>query len=284
MRHVAALRIGPIGFRIGSDWRAPVAAIEDLYRDYPQPESGIPDFNVHLFAARPWRLLLRPSVHIGGDFVIPDAAPLPLAQGLLAAEMGMNLQMALGQRRYLLLHASAVERDGKALLMTGMSGAGKSTLAALLMAKGWRLMGDEFALLDPATGLIHGFPRLISLKNEAIGVLERALPDARFGPRLEGTPKGTIRHLVPDTRAIVAMAEPAVLRLILFPSYGFAAAERAVLPSETFVRLTQASTNYVALAERGFDALTRLVRETPAHALDYPDTETALDQVERLWA
>jgi HprK-related kinase A len=284
VRHVAALRIGPIGFRIGSDWRAPVAAIEDLYRDYPQPESGIPDFNVHLFAARPWRLLLRPSVHIGGDFVIPDAAPLPLAQGLLAAEMGMNLQMALGQRRYLLLHASAVERDGKALLMTGMSGAGKSTLAALLMAKGWRLMGDEFALLDPATGLIHGFPRLISLKNEAIGVLERALPDARFGPRLEGTPKGTIRHLVPDTRAIVAMAEPAVPRLILFPSYGFAAAERAVLPSETFVRLTPASTNYVALAERGFDALTRLVRETPAHALDYPDTGTALDQVERLWA
>jgi HprK-related kinase A len=284
VRHATALRIGPVGFRVGSDWRAPIAAIDDLYRDYPQPQDGIPDFNVHLFAARPWRLFLRPSVHIGGDFVIPDAAPLPLAQALLAAEMGMNLQMALGQRRYLLLHASAVERDGKALLMTGMSGAGKSTLAALLMARGWRLMGDEFALLDPATGLVHGFPRLISLKNAAIGVLERALPQARFGPRLENTPKGTIRHLVPDARAIAAMAEPAAPRLILFPSYGFAAAERAVLPSETFVRLTQASTNYVALAERGFVALTNLVRETPAHALDYPDTETALAQVERLWA
>ncbi|MDT8758586.1 HprK-related kinase A [Sphingomonas psychrotolerans] len=284
MRHVATLRIGPIGFRVGSDWRAPIAAIEALYRDYPRPDDGIPDFNVHLFAARPWRRFLRPSVHIGGDFVIPDAAPLPLAQGLLAAEMGMNLQMALGQRRYLLLHASAVERDGKALLMTGMSGAGKSTLAALLMARGWRLMGDEFALLDPVTGLIHGFPRLISLKNEAIGVLERALPDGRFGPRLEGTPKGTIRHLVPDAGAIAAMAEPAAPHLILFPSYGFAAAEREMLPSETFVRLTQASTNYVALAERGFDALTALVRKVPACAVDYPDAATALAQVERLWA
>ncbi|NIJ19355.1 HprK-related kinase A [Sphingomonas naasensis] len=283
MRHLTRLRIGPVGFRVGSDWRGPIAALDDLYRDYPQPEGGIPDFNVHLFAARPWRRVLRPSVQIGGDFVIPDAAPLPLAQGLLAAEMGMNLQMALGQRRYLLLHASAVERDGKALLMTGMSGAGKSTLAALLMARGWRLMGDEFALLDPATGLLHGFPRLISLKNEAIAVLERALPGGRFGPMLEGTPKGTIRHLVPDARAIAAMTEPAVPRLILFPNYGFAAAERAVPPSETFVRLTQASTNYVALAERGFDALTRLVRTVPAQALDYPDTATALAQVERLW-
>lgn len=283
MRHLTQLRIGPVGFRVGSDWRRPVAALEDLYRDYPAPEDQIPDFNVHLFAARPWRRVLRPSVHIGGDFVIPDAAPLPLVQGLLAAEMGMNLQMALGQRRFLLLHASAVERDGKALLMTGMSGAGKSTLAALLMAKGWRLMGDEFALLDPATGLIHGFPRLISLKNQAIGVLERALPKARFGPVLEGTPKGTIRHLVPDARAIAAMAEPAAPKLILFPNYGFAAAERAVPPSETFVRLTQASTNYVALAERGFDALTRLVQAVPARALDYPDTGTALAQVDRLW-
>ena len=89
--------------------------------------------------------------------------------------------------------------------------------------------------------------------------------------------------MVPDARAIDAMARPAEPRLILFPSYGFVAAERAVLPSETFVRLTQASTNYVALAERGFGALTRLVQSVPARALDYPDTATALAQVERLW-
>ncbi|MDQ9781115.1 hypothetical protein RF094_00175, partial [Serratia marcescens] len=88
------------------------AQMESLYGDYPKPYDGVPDFNVRLFAARPWRRVVRPAVMIGGDFVLPEAAPLPLAQGLLAAEMGMNLQMALGQRRYLLLHASVVERDG----------------------------------------------------------------------------------------------------------------------------------------------------------------------------
>ena len=280
MRHATSLRIGPVGFRIGSDWRAPITALDDLYRDYPKP--GIPDFNVHLFAARPWRRFLRPSVHIGGDFVIPDAAPLPLAQGLLAAEMGMNLQMALGQRGFLLLHASGAERDGRAVLMTGISGAGKSTLAALLMARGWRLMGDEFILIDPATGLAHAFPRLISLKNDAIPVAEALLPGARLGPLLIGTPKGTLRHVVPDARAIAAMSEPARPALILFPRFGFEAAERPVPPSEAFVRLTQASTNYVNLGERGFDALTRLVRDVPARAIDYPDTDTALEMVERL--
>lgn len=282
MRHLKLLRIGPLGFRIGSHWRAPIAALDDLYRDYPDPHDGIADFNVHLFAARPWRRVLRPSVHIAGDFVIPDAAPLPLAQGLLAAEMGMNLQMALGLRRYLLLHASMVERNGRAVLMTGISGAGKSTLAALLMARGWRLMGDEFALIDCATGLAHAFPRLVSLKNEAIDVVAQALPQARFGPLLEGTPKGAIRHLVPDARAIAAMDEPAEPSLILFPRFGFEPAERPVLPSEAFVRLTQASTNYVTLAERGFDALTRLVQTVPSRAIDYPDAATALAMVEAL--
>ncbi|WP_066662495.1 MULTISPECIES: HprK-related kinase A [unclassified Sphingomonas] len=283
MRHATMLRIGPVGFRIGSDWRAPIAALDDLYRDYPHPQDGIPDFTVRLFAARPWRRWIRPAVHLGGDFVIPEAAPLPLAQGVLAAEMAMNLQMALGQRRYLLLHASAVEKDGRALLMTGESGAGKSTLAALLMARGWRLMGDEFALLDPVTGMLHGFPRLISLKNEAIGVMEAALPNARWGPLLKGTPKGDIRHLVPDARAIAAMDAPVRPALILFPAFGHAVAERSVEPSECFVRLTQASTNYVALGEAGFDALTGLVRGVPARAIDYPDTDGAIALVERIW-
>src|SRR3546814_17926444 len=96
-----------------------------------------------LFAARPWRRWLRPSVQIGGDFTVPDALPLPLAMGLLAAEMGMNLQVALGWRRHLLLHASAVEKDGRAVILSGVSGSGKSTLAALLGRSEGSSVGKE---------------------------------------------------------------------------------------------------------------------------------------------
>ncbi|MGL4303857.1 MAG: HprK-related kinase A [Sphingomonas sp.] len=284
MRHVFQVRIGPIGFRIGSDWRAPIAQLETLYAAYPKPEDGVPDFTVRLFAARPWRQVVRPAVMIGGDYILPEAAPLPLAQGLLAAEMGMNLQMALGQRHFLLLHAAVVERDGKALVLTGVSGAGKSTLAALLSLRGWRLMGDEFALLDPATGLLHAFPRLVSLKNASVATVAAEVPADRLGPMLEGTPKGTISHLVPDAAALAAMDAPARPALILFPSFGYDSATRDVAQSEVFVRLTQASTNYVAMGERGFDALTALVQGVPARAIDYPDTDSAIALVEAAWA
>ncbi|URW76941.1 HprK-related kinase A [Sphingomonas donggukensis] len=284
MKHVHRVRIGPVGFRIGSDWRAPIAQIADLYRDYPAPNDGVADYNVRLFAARPWRRWLRPAITLGGDFTLPDAVPMPLDWGVLAAEMAMNLQLALGERRYLLLHASAVERDGRALLMTGVSGAGKSTLAALLATRGWRLMGDEFALLDPATGLVHAFPRLVSLKNASVGVMQAAAPAARFGPLLASTPKGDLRHMVPDATAIVRMDQPARPALILFPSFGFDPATRPLPQSEAFVRLTQASTNYTALGEAGFDALTHLVRAVPSRAIDYPDTDAALEMVEAEWS
>ncbi len=282
MRHVFGVRVGPVAFRIGSAWRAPVEQLCALYRDYPAHD-GVPDFTVRLEAARPWRHVIRPAVHIRGDFVIPDAAPLPLAQGLLAAEMGMNLQMALGQRRFLLLHAAAVERDGRAVIMTGESGAGKSTLAAMLQARGWRLMADEFVLVEPATGLVHPFPRPVSLKNAAIDVTQAALPDAHWGPLMTDTPKGAIRHLVPCAEALASAERPAEPVLLLFPRYGLPAEQRPVGAGEAFVRLTQASTNYVGLGERGFTALTRLVVGVTRAAIDYPDMDSAAEMIEAQW-
>ena len=48
----------------------------------------------------------------------------------------------------LVLHASAVERDGAAIAFVADSGMGKSTLAALLCAAGARLVADDVLCLD----------------------------------------------------------------------------------------------------------------------------------------
>ena len=280
--HEFKVQVGPAAFRIGSAWKKPLDQLTELYRDYPTPE--IPDYSVRLEAVSLLRRFIRPSVAINGDYMLPDAAPLPLAQALLAAEMAMNLQIALGWRRHLLLHASAVEKDGKALIMTGASGSGKSTLAAMLGHKGWRFMGDEFVLLDLVTGDAVPFPRMISLKNEAIGAMQATALDARFGPLMTATPKGDVRHLVPPSDAIARMVEPAKPALLLFPSFGFEPAIRDIGASEVFMRLTQASTNYVALGETGFTTLTRFIKTVPARAIDYRDGTEAEALVDGLWS
>lgn len=278
------LRVGPAAFRIGSAWPEPVAQLRRLYANYPQDSADPADFTVRLLPVRPWRRLVRPSILISGDHALADAAPMALAHGLLAAEMGMNLQMALGWRRHLLLHASAVERGGRVLLMSGESGSGKSTLAALLAENGWRLLSDEFALVDLVDGRIMPFPRLVSLKNAAIGAMAAVTGEARMGPLLADTPKGAIRHLVPRAAHVAAMDDPAPPALLLFPTFGGAEAAMPVAPAECFVRLTHASTNYVALGEAGFRALTRLVDAVPAAAIHYPDGAAGLAMVDALWS
>jgi hypothetical protein len=144
-------------------------------------------------------------------------------------------------------------------------------------------MGDEFALLDLADGTLHPFPRAISLKNESVGALAD-VADERLGPWLRGTAKGDIRHLRPRPEAIARMGETAVPSAILFPRFGrdLPATIRPVGAAEVFVRLTQASTNYVALGEPAFVALTRLVATVPAYAIDYPGTQAGLALVGEL--
>lgn len=284
MRHHIRFRVGPVQFRIGSDWRQPIAALDALYADYPRDAEEAAAATVRLSATRPWRRWLRPSVFIGGDHVIPDALPLPLSMGLLAAEMGMNLQVALGWQRHLLLHASAVARGDRCVLMSGASGSGKSTLAALLGEADWRLMGDEFTLIAPHDGTAFAFPRAVSLKNQAIAEMAARVDPARFGPLMPGTPKGDIRHLRPRANAIAAMGRPARPALLLFPRFGEAESVVPLGAAEAFLRLTEASTNYVALGEAGFAALTRLVTEVPAFAIGYPDSDTGMRLVESLFA
>ncbi len=277
------LRVGPACFRIASAWPQIIAAARDLYRDYPDSGEAVPDFTVRLEPSKPWRQRLRPSVHITGDYWLPDAAPLPLAHGLLAMEMGMNLQMALGWKRHLLLHASTVERDGKALIMTGLSGSGKSTLSVLLAERGWRYLGDEFALIDCVSGQAVPFPRPASLKNASIEAVANLVGDDRLGPLMTGTPKGDVRHCRPPANHIARMTEAAMPALLLFPRHGHAPAVRELGATEIFARLTQASTNYVALGEPGYAALTRFVRDVPARAIDFDDGEAAIAVIEDLW-
>ncbi len=49
----------------------------------------------------------------------------------------------------LIVHAGAVARSGRAMIMGGTSGSGKSTLALGLAGRGLGLLSDEFALIPP---------------------------------------------------------------------------------------------------------------------------------------
>ena len=62
-------------------------------------------------------------------------------------------------RSHLLLHAGALEHDGRGVLLVGDSGAGKSTLVMELVRRGFRLLSDDIGAIRLDDGLLEPFPR-----------------------------------------------------------------------------------------------------------------------------
>ena len=282
------VRIGPVIFDLRSPFRRAIADSRALYRDYPTDLADeIYDFAVHAAPAGRLRRWIRPSMTFEGDFQLDEIVPVEGRLGLLGLEMAMNMQMALGYRRHVVMHAASAAKGDDAVLIVGDSGAGKSTLSALLSYQaGWRHMGDEFALIHMGgPPLLSPYPRPVGLKNESIPIMERIAPSDRFGPLLTNTVKGTVRHLLPPRSAIEAMSEPARPRLIVSPRFTLGAAPglRRMAQSEAFLRLSVASTNQLGLGEAGFAALVALIRAAPAYDLVYGSSEDGLALLDSLW-
>ncbi|CCG40574.1 hypothetical protein [Magnetospirillum molischianum] len=86
--------------------------------------------------------------------------------------LGTVLAILCFQRGLLPMHASAVDIDGRVLLLSGVSGAGKSTLAAAFSARGYRLLSDDLCALEVREGhplmVLPAFPRVKLWRDSAL--------------------------------------------------------------------------------------------------------------------
>lgn len=70
------------------------------------------------------------------------------------------------------VHAAVLALDGRVLLIPGASGIGKSTLTVAAHRAGAVVLSDEYALVDPATGLVTGWQRPVRVRQPG-GVVDR---------------------------------------------------------------------------------------------------------------
>jgi hypothetical protein len=165
------------------------------------------------------------------------------------------------------LHAGAVARNGKAVLV--------------VLQNGFDYLTDEIVLLQQSQPAVVGLPRSLVLKpGSAQHILE--MPAFREATTV---PAGT--HLVISAPAGPQAQEPLPVSLIVFPDFvkGNDLEVEGLSPAGCGMKLVECNVNARNLPDRGFAAIARLSRRTPAMRLrygDYDQLPARLDILARL--
>ncbi|MBF0628809.1 MAG: HprK-related kinase A [Magnetococcales bacterium] len=277
-------RVGPFNVRLRTAIPEFIAPFHRLYAHHRWLAPSAPEvmhFHPTLHPGTGLRRWWRPQVRFELDG-LSRQAPFPRDHALPLFEWGFNHGIASRAHQYLMLHAAVVARGAQALLLPGIPGSGKSTLCAALMLHGWRLLSDEFALIAPATGLLHPLPRPIALKNEAIDIIAALDPAARLGPVFPKTRKGRVAHLQPTAASVATEEEPARPTWVVCPKFlPKAKAELTPVPGDfAFLRLSGNAFNYEMKGASGFATVARMIRSCPIQDLTFGDLTAAVALLE----
>jgi len=126
------------------------ALVDMLLARYPDSHEQ-PELSFHLRGGS------RPSLVRAGAYETPVEASEDLVP---LFELDLYHALIEAAKPGWLLHAAALERDGRAIVFAGPSGAGKTTLSIALIARGWRTLTEEIVLVD-RQGFAHGLARPI---------------------------------------------------------------------------------------------------------------------------
>jgi HprK-related kinase A len=278
------LRTGPVVTEIRSHIQSVAAGIALHYTEHTVESSdSFADFHVVVDPPRSLRRWVHPKVFFRFDGT-PPFKPLPLAQAFPILEWGLNWCVSTHCHQYVILHAAVVARDDRAVILPAPSGSGKSTLCAGLVARGWRLLSDELALIDPTTTSISPLPRPISLKNESIEVIRRFVPDARLNAPVHDTLKGSVAHMQPPKASVRDASRLAYPVWIVVPHFAAGAtAELKPLPKATaFMHLATASFNYDLHGRGGFSALADVIERSRCYEFSYSSLDDAARTFDQL--
>ncbi len=144
---------------------------------------------------------------------------------------GLLVAFLLGLDGHCVLHASAVEVDGRALAVAGPALAGKSTIAALLCGAGARLVSDDVLRLGltPDVVCVGGSSHL-RLRPRATWVLDEfadpPATDVTVDARLALRPSTTYLDVVPLSAIVLPIVSEEPTTVELRPQAGAAAVTR----------------------------------------------------------
>lgn len=268
------LRSGPFLFNVQTPISLVQEHIETHYAHSLQAPSSnnFVNYNVSVNHGPLYRRLLSPQATFSFNYKSPFK-PLPLSQAHAMLEWGMNWVISSTAHQFLIIHAAALEKDGKAIIISATPGSGKSTLCAYLVSRGWRLLSDELALIDPVSLKVHGLARPMNMKNSSIELMKRYFDPSCFSKVAEDTHKGTVCLLKAPESSAKQVHIPATPALFVFIKYqpDESCYVEPIGKAKALVEIISNAFNFGLLGQKGFDTCKKIISQTNSIYVEYND-------------
>jgi len=143
----------------------------------------------------------------------------------------LNLAAISHTRESILLHAGAVELEGRVVVIAGVSGQGKSTLTAALVRSGFSYVTDELVIIGPSTGFVRPYLKPLDLGAESLRMLDLD-PDDEFVVDKKHVAPSEIGEVSPGGRvSLIVILDPDASGIDEIESLGPVDALTTMLPN-----------------------------------------------------
>ncbi len=166
---------------------------------------------------------------------------------------------------FLQLHAGAVVKDGKAVLVPAEHGHGKTTLITNLIHNGYKCLADDIVLLNTDTLSLYSFPRCFMVKGDGIRMLDEInVQGHRHGYYCEHR---DILYLNPAAvnGSLIEKAEPYAIIDLEYNPNSKSELKHLSMP-QTCMFLMKRSINLKDYKRKGVAALTGLARRSKCYS------------------
>jgi hypothetical protein len=187
---------------------------------------------------------------------------------------------------WLSTHASAVARDGDAVLFAAHSESGKSTLAAGLVRAGYAYVTDEAVALDWQHGCIQPYPKPISLDPGSWPLFPEAEPELERGADASDASDAAFAQwqVPPGRLGPGRVSGPCRPRWVVFPEY-VAGAPTTLTPiarGEALVEWAKNTFRFNQHGRRALELLGALVPDVDCYRMTVGDLDHAVARVREL--
>ena len=177
------LNVAGVGVQITAPANV-LAVLEQTMASVPRTWSGdrVLDFSVTR-ATDTWEIRADAS---GNGKMLRGSSALPEIAGALVSAVMYDVAKLSS---VIIPRACIIERDGQAIAFVGSDWESSITITAHLHTRGWRLLGGDYAVIDPQTMDVVPFAKLLYVNSDCVGSLPLA-----YRPALEASPWYSTEH------------------------------------------------------------------------------------------